>query len=440
MREKNMTKRRMALPLLLASAMAIAQAGCNEQSLGSAPGAKTEAPQAKVLVTKVWSGDFRRTVQVPATVEGYESAHLMSKIDGYVAEVHVNIGDEVKQGQPLARLDVPELNDEVERKDRLVAQAEADFNGRRADISLAEARLEEQEALLKLRNIELKRTSRLVTKGALRQQKLDEAEFAVQSTRAAMKSGKAAIEAAEAALASAAARRDVAGAELQKARSMAAYTVVTAPFDGVITRRLVDPGAFVRPASSSGATGLFDIASIDRVRLVVFLPMDQAGALDTGDEVTIDSIEGWPAVNIDSIDGVPITVSRNANSYDMASRMMRAEIDIDNRALGEMTGMRLKPGDYGKVTITLDVFDGIPTVPSTALSKNDDGSIVVVVDANDTCHETPVEVQIVEGDVVGLAGGVEIGSEIVAQDLDRVGNEMKLPSGAKQTVEDASSL
>ena len=426
-----MTMRRFVLPLLVVGALGITQAGCNGKAPTGSPADQGAAEKANVLVTNVRSGNLRRNVELPTTVEGYESAKLMSKIGGYVAQIHVDIGDEVQQGQPLAVLYAPELEDEVERQARLVIQAEAGLNSRQAEIMLAEARLEEYNSLLELRNIELQRASNLVSKGALKQQKLDEAEYAVQSTQAAIKSMGARVDAAGAVLAAATAHREVAIAELSKAESMAAYRTITAPFNGVITRRLVDPGAFVLPATNSAATPLFDIARVDKVRLIVFLPLDQAGALDVGDPVVLDHIEGLPIRRIETIGGEPITIDRHSKSFDTSSRMMRAEIDIDNEMLLEETGKQLRPGDYGKVTITLETYDGIPTVPTTALGSNNLGSFIFFVDSNDICFEIPVTVQIVNGDVAGLAGGIEIGSKIVAQDLDRVEHKKKLPSGAK---------
>ncbi len=429
-----MMTRRLVLSLLVASALGIAHTGCDGNASGDA--SKDEgAKETKVVVTQVRSGDFRRSVELATTVEGYESAQLMSKIGGYVAQIHVDIGDEVQQGQPLAVLHAPELEDEVERQARLVIQAEADLNSRQAEIMLAGARLEEYNSLLELRNIELQRASNLVNKGALKQQKLDEAEYAVRSTQAAIKSMGARVDAADAMLAAAIAHREVALAELSKAESMAAYRTITAPFNGVITRRLVDPGAFVRPASSSAAMPLFHIARVDKVRLIVFLPLDQAGALDVGDEVVLDHIEGLPIRQLDVIGGEPITIDRYAKSFDTSSRMMRAEIDIDNVMLLEETGKQLRPGDYGKVILTLETYNGIPTVPASALGSTNGASYVVVVDSNDTCLEIPVTVQITNGDVVGLASGVQVGHEIVAQDINRVQHKQILTTGAKQYID-----
>ena len=188
-------------------------AGCNRDeratpvvSSASAQATDNSPPQANpqgVNVLTAKTNPMRREVELSGTVEGHETAKLMSKIDGYVGEVSVNIGDPVRQGDLLAQLDLPELEDEVERRRRMVEQAEALVRSRRADVALAEARRDEHDASLRMRESEQERIARLVRRGSLNQQQLDEATYAVESVVAMRSSADANIAATKAHLDSA---------------------------------------------------------------------------------------------------------------------------------------------------------------------------------------------------------------------------------------------
>lgn len=407
-----------------------ATVGCNKSAVSSPTNNYTEMDDAQksVSVTSVWLTDLKRDTEVSATVEGYETAPLMSKIDGYVEQVSANIGQDAKKGDVLARLHVPELGDEVQRRQRLVRQAEADLESRQAEVQLAKAHREEHNAKLALRKSELKRISSLVQRGALSDEQREEVEYAVTASQAAIKRSEAEVEAAKAMVNSALAKKHVAQSELQLAESMADYREIRAPFDGLITKRMVDPGEFVRPATRGGGTPLFEITRTDKVRVVVFLAMEQAQYVDEGDPVTLTHIEALPQMKIAAVGGRPLTVSRSSQSFDKDSRMMRAEIDVDNQQLQQEIGYRLKPYDYAKVILTLDVQRDVLTVPKSAVGTNSNGGkYVILVDDSYKCHRVPVNVQLEQGKTVSIsADGLHEGDSIVTDNLDGVSHEETL--------------
>jgi multidrug efflux pump subunit AcrA (membrane-fusion protein) len=344
----------------------------------------------RIQVFSPETGKIRHEVEVSGTVEGYETARLLSKVDGYVSEVLVNIGDHVKKGDRLAALDLPELEDEVERQRRLVDQAAAMVASRQADVALAEAKIAEHDASLRMERSEHNRVARLVSGGSLNQQHLDEAKYAVESELALKTSAHAQIESANAHLDSAHAALNVARADLHKAESLARYGKINAPFDGLITERMIDSGAFVRPASSAGAgSSMFTVTRVDKVRIVAFLPMDEAGRLDVGDRIALRNVQSLPDLDLSAME---LTISRIARSFDKNSRMMRCEVDVDNEQMKQLTGSAMTPGDYIRLAVVLDAMEDEIVVPEAAVGKDDRGAFVMIVNANHQCHRTSVKV------------------------------------------------
>ena len=418
------------MPWAILLAVVIGSAGCERGATSENPAVTTTPALSKIPLTRVTAGSLQHVVQVPATVQGYETVDLMSKIDGYVGTVHVDIGDLVQAGQVLAELSVPELLDEVTRREKLVQQTAAEIDSREADVKLTEAKLQEQSALLNLKRVERDRYAKLVGGGVLNQQKLDEAQYAVEATEASLHSSDAEVNAAKAHLASSHAQRAVAQADLQKARSMADYATIKAPFAGRITRRLIDPGAFVRPATKSSGTALFRIARVDKVRIVFYLPLEEAAKLKVGEPVQLGDLRALPNITISEVAAKPLTVTRLARAFDRDSRMMRAEIDFDNEALDKEIGKRLRPGDYGKVNLTLESYEGFPTLPASAVGEDATGRFyavrVVRVNEANVCSRVPVnvvfakEVDNEEFMVLPMDDQIKLGDRIVASGVDEI--------------------
>ncbi|MDB5297727.1 MAG: efflux transporter periplasmic adaptor subunit, partial [Phycisphaerales bacterium] len=120
-----------------------------------------------------------------------------------------------------------------------------------------------------------------------------------------------------------------------------AYTKIIAPFDGVLTRRLVNPGDLVQAATASRTTPLFTCQKLDVVRVFCEVPEASAAAVRPGAKADVR----LPGSAGQVISG---TVTRIATSVDPATRTMRAEVDLPNPAGA------LRPGMYAQVTLTTD--------------------------------------------------------------------------------------
>lgn len=294
------------------------------------------------------------TVSVPATVEAFWSADLNAKTAGYVAEVKADIGDHVTKGQVLAVLHIPELEKNlVQAKAGLAAKrqmnnaAEAAVAQARQALAVAQSQLEGYAAELALQKITLKRQEELSEGKATTPQQLDEirskahiAQANVGVGDAKVGSAKADILAAEANRDVAAAQVDVADAAVQEVQALLEYTKITAPFDGVITKRQVNPGELVQAAVTNRAMPLFTVQQLDTVRVMCDVPELQTAGVAVGAAAD---------VKIYGLDGHSVTgkVTHIATAIDPASRTMRVEIDLKN------ANDSLRPGTYAQVTITL---------------------------------------------------------------------------------------
>ena len=366
--------------VLVVSLHAGCDGGAAQDDANQTTGGGQQKSDAEVAVVKI--GDFHETIDVVATIQAYEQTQLMARVDGYVASVNVDIGDEVQKGDVLIQLDVPELLAEVERTDALVTKVTADLKTQRAEVELAQTQLTEQQALHRLSQTVLDRMSKLVAQGGLGEEKRDEATFKLASAEAAVARCHANISAAKAQGASVVAALAVAEAELRKAEAMAGYLKIKAPFDGVITERMVDSGDFVRPGTvGSGTTALLDLARVDRLRVISFVTMEEAGKIDTGDQVVLHNIQGMPGVTLGNSADEPLMISRYAPAFDRQSRRMRVEIDVENSR-----EIVLKPNSIGIATITLDSSPDVLTVPVSAVGRDqesDKSYVILVAEKNE---------------------------------------------------------
>lgn len=392
-------------------------------------GASTPAPPRTVPVIIVDKQDLVQTIEMPGTVEGFETADLYAKVGGYLDQILVDIGDRVEQGEVLARLSIPELHQELQGKraavisaqakvsqaEAAVLQTQAGVTSAVAAVEEAETHRDEKQAQLQYRQAAYERTNELVQRGSLLAKMLDEAHYQSDAAAAALKSVQASVRAASARLQAAQANvvkaerdRDsaiamVAVAEAQGARteSMLAYSVIKAPFSGLVTKRTVDPGAFIQPAEgNSAAQPLLTISRTNVVRVRLDLPMKQVRWLDRGDEAVLNRIVVLPGERFTG------TVARFSPSLDRTSRMMHVEIDLENPA------HRLLPGYYGYVRLFLAEFPQTPVIPSSALMTDQEGAFVYVVET-DTVTRRNVVTSYRDGTIVGIASGLMGGEQVV---------------------------
>lgn len=399
-----------------------------EPRSGQEAGNPTEQESKSVETCTPSRKTMSRTLDVPATIRAYERVDVHAKASGYAAEVLVDIGDPVKSQDVLAVLSVPEMEKEL-------AEARAELQGKRALLEVASSaevvaakatveqtrrKLEVDRQVSEVRRVDLgflerqiERKQELHGQGAVTDEALDEArrardkacvELAVAEAQALESESE--IARAEAALAVARARIDVAASEValaearvQRLETLAEYARIRAPFDGVVTRRMVDPGALVQDSTKSGGMPLFTVQRVDRMRVGFDVPEVDLPFVTTG---TRAAIRPFAAV------GVPLegAVSRIATSLETGTRTMRAEIDLENPE------GRLVDGMYVQVVLSVDVRPDALTIPAAALLHEAGKAFVYVVNVG-TAEKRELGVGLDDGIDVEVRSGLAADEQVV---------------------------
>jgi RND family efflux transporter MFP subunit len=303
----------------------------------AAPEFRTVRPQHKTV---------RRRIEQPGfNIEAFQETPLYPKISGYVREWKADIGDDVEKGDLLVELDVPEMVVAVKQKEAALLQANAQVKQAQAAVLTAQAQVARTKS-------QYGRLARVGRGGMLDRENVEEARLGHEAARATLEKAKADVAAAQAAVGVARADRDY-------ARTMLGYARLTAPFAGVVTRRNVNEGDFVRPAGT-GARGqpLYVVQQIDPVRVFVNVPGAEALWLKDGDPVSL-RLQGAGGELFRG------KVTRNARSLDPQARTLRTEIDVPNPE------GKLLPGMYVQATITVR-HPNVWTLPASAVLTEGD--------------------------------------------------------------------
>lgn len=408
---------------LIIAAAVVGAAGCERLSENkTGPPAQ---PVMRVEVVKPERHTVQRSVGEPGQLEAYETTPIHAKIAGYVRTVNVDIGDEIKSGQILAELYVPELEAEVKQKAAAVEQTQAKKNQAEAAVKVAEAAVASAEAKLTAVKAGVKRvegdlsrwqqeyrrieqlfneraqTGTMLdeTRSKLRasESSRDEVMAQVKSAEAALVESRALLDQARSDVAAAAASIDVAREDARRVEALLGYTRIEAPYDGIITRRNVDTGHLTRPGSD--APPLLVAARSDIVTIVVDIPETYSTDVNKGDRATVK----LQAMKNRIVEG---TVTRTAWSLDSKTRTIRTEIDIPN------PGAKLRPGLYAYATVIVEEHKNVLTIPTTAVfSEKEKAFCVVVVDGK--AARRPITVGIEEGGKIEATSGVDPSDIIV---------------------------
>ena len=414
--------------LLLSTLLA---AGCGDKkethrdSASKPPEVHIVHPEVRTLI---------RTVGQPSFVEAYERTSIYPKLTGYIEKWIVDIGDRVKKGDMLAKLFVPELDEDFGTKKATVLLDEQRILMMKkmvdvadADIKAAQARLEEAQSILgKYQSeadrweTEVKRLTREVSRGVVDPQILLESTNQYKSSLAARNAAKASIRTAEAEVISdeakyAKARVDVAVAgadlavaasEVRRIEAWVGYITLSAPFDGVIVARNANTFDFVQPSSGdptadprspyrSPGGALSPIYVVDRtdiVRVFVDVPEEDANYVRMGTTASV-LVKGY---RDEPIKG---TVTRTSWALNIKSRTLRAEIDLAN------PNSRVLPGMYAYAKIVIE-RPNVRAVPISATEHTGDKTFCWLHDKGHA-KRTEIRTGVTDGKYIELVSLVE---------------------------------
>ena len=316
-----------------------------------------------VTTTQPTSGGEGTAVTLPGTLQGVIESTVYARSSGYLKRWTKDIGASVKKGELLAEISAPEI-------DQQLHQAEA-----------ARAQSASSEALAKS---SAERWQSLRQKDAVTQQELDE-------RLSAYKQAQADLAAAE--------------ANVSRLRSLQGFNRVTAPFDGVLTRRTVDVGDLINAGNGGAGQALFSLAQVDPLRLYIYVPQAYANQIKTGDTVTVSLAEREG----EHFQG---SIARTARAIDPATRTLQVEIRVPN------PGGELFSGAYVQVELPIKGDRAAAVVPTNVLLFRPDGPRVAVVDQGGRVHLALVKLGTDYGTSVEVISGLDANDRIIVNPAD----------------------
>lgn len=292
-----------------------------------------------VLVAKVGRMPATRDVKLPATTRGFDETEIYAKVPGYIKSLRVDKGDHVHAGELLAVIESPETDQQVHNA----------------------------QAAYQIAKVTDDRNLVLVREDVISQQTADDSHASMLQAKAV----------------------------LAQSIALQAYERVTAPFDGIVTARNVDPGHLIPEATTS--TGVSDaIVSVSRtkpLRVYTYVPQNIALFIRNGDSATI-TVNEFPQRKFTG------SITRHPDALAPDSRTMLVEVDLPN------TDEALLPGMYGSAEFVVSIPEGAPLVPDEALIFRD-GKVFVPVVKDNVLHLAQVKLGYDNGIAVEVATGID---------------------------------
>jgi membrane fusion protein, multidrug efflux system len=303
---------------------------------------------------------------LPGTVEAYQQASIYTRTNGYVKKWLVDIGDIVHEGQPLAEIDTPEV-------DQQLIQAKATSEQAKAAVTIAQSAADRWNTMVKAH--------------AVSQQEADEKNATLAEAKATL---------------------DADLANVAQLAALENFKHIIAPFTGKITYRNIEVGNLVTAgtgssANSTGTSEIYRLAQTDPLRVYVDVPEGNSPSILPGVAADLH-VQAYPDRVFHG------EVVRSAGALDNSSRTLKTEIRVANPN-GE-----LLPGAFAEVH--LDLSDDTPTIliPANTLIVNSSGTQVALlenIDGQDKIHYLPVKVGRDFGTEVEIVQDVKDGDRLV---------------------------
>jgi RND family efflux transporter MFP subunit len=335
---------------------------------GAQAAEKSDANSAPTAaVAKVTREDLSKAVAMDAEFRPYVEVALPAKVTGYVGKMNVDFGDQVKAGQLLATIEVPELQAELDNAQAAEVKAQADYTNANLIYTRLQSVNQDHPNLVA-------------------QQDLDTAQANQLTTAAAIAAAKA---------------------NFEKYQAMVGYTQITAPFDGIITARYADPGTLI----DAQGKPLVRVSDNYRLRLDFPVTVDYAKDVHLGDPV---------AVRVDSLNGKTFTgsISRFTHEVDDNTRTMITEIEVPNPDL------ELIPGMYATVILKVAQRAQALAIPIEAVA-GEKNPTVLVINRDGQIEERAVQLGLETPDKYEVLAGLQAGDLVV------VGNRAQFQAGEK---------
>ena len=342
--------------------------GIHERAVAASNlGTVTErAAIATVNVVAPESGTAPEEIVLPGNTQAFSDTPIFARTNGYLKRWYFDIGAHVQQGQLLAEIETPEIDQQLE-------QARADLKTAQANEQLAQITATRWQNLLKTDSVSKQETDQAVQDLSARQATVDSMT-----------------------------------ANVHRLEQLQSYERVYAPFSGVITARNTDIGALINAGAGGVPQELFHMAAVNRLRIFVAVPEVDSEAAQNGGKATL-TLDEFPGETFLG------TIVRNSNAIDLNSRTLNVEVDIDNR------DGRIRPGAY--VFVHLKIPDKATnkarslTVPANTLLFRSEGLRVGVV-RGDHAELVPITIGRDYGSTVEVINGLKPTDQVIVNPSD----------------------
>lgn len=347
-------------------------------------GVKTDTTKTRLVIVGIVSPlrqDLNIRLAYTADISPNQVVNIFSRVDGYIAKLHVDKGDFVRANQLLVEIDHTDYQHAV--------------NQAKANLSAAKARVSQQDAAVRNAKLTFDRMQTLIQDRFVSQQDLDTAEVNFDAARAAQESLQAQVN-----------QMDVA---LAQAKTNLAYSYIRAPFAGYIAERNLDTGSYVSSATASTSTmsrGIMSLHDIDTVRVLIEVVERDIPRVKIGQQAELRA-EAYP----DQI--FKGTVTRIVQALNRATRTMTVEIDIPNR------DRRLKGGMFARVEVLVGTHLQALQIPIDAVSRLEEAQHVYIVEEG-KARRVDIEIGAQQGSYIEITKGLTGNEAVIVSGKDLV--------------------
>src|SRR5580704_7936459 len=352
------------LVLLIAGALTLWDHVTRERALAKETERET-VPTVAVVYPQSEKPD--EDLVLPGSLQAYEESPIYARTNGYLVRWYKDIGSRVEKGELLAKIDTPEVDQELNQ---------------------TRAARQQILAAMDLAKISAERWENLRKTDSVSAQEADQYESGYKQSQANLAA---------------------ADANVRRLEQLEGFKDVFAPFSGVLTRRNVDPGALINAGAGvgTGAAGreLFDVARVDPLRVYTSVPQAYAPFIKVGAKTTV-TLQEFPGEKFFG------KVVRTAESIDPTTRTLLTEVDVPNK------DARLLPGSFGEVHFAVGSGVNKVTVPVNAMLFRAEGPRVAVVGSGGKVQLRPINIGRDYGTTLEVLGGVSPTDQVVINPAD----------------------
>lgn len=348
------------LVLLAAGAMTLLSRASHERALANETERET-IPTVAVVHPVAEKPD--EELVLPGSLLAYEESPIYARTNGYLVRWYKDIGSRVKDGELLATIDTPEVDQELNQ---------------------ARAARQQIVAQLELARISAERWENLRKSDSVSAQEADQQTSGYKQAQANLAA---------------------ADANVRRLEQLEGFKRVYAPFSGVLTKRNVDPGALINAGAGVAGRELFDIARVDPLRVFTSVPQAYAPFIKVGESTNV-TLQEFPGQKFSA------KIARTAEAIDPNTRTLLTEVDVPNK------DGRLLPGSFGEVHFAVGSNVDKVTVPVNAMLFRAQGAQLAVVGPDKKVQLRAINIGKDYGTSLEILGGVSVADRVIINPSD----------------------